>query len=293
MSANEKKGANIPPTGGSGSAKQKTPMWMFVVVGGGFLIVIFIAVTLFGGGGEKQKPKEQKKQTVPTSDSVTSGTRSSGGVSNNNKLERVQMGEGAAVSTQQELRIYADPATNIEMVQTPNGPIPTESIEGRKFIEDFNQMKALSTGDGQTGGAATTQAATNSAALTALREETDAQVRALDEKLNSAYENVDNLQEVVKKQNETIEKMSTQIRSIQPITKSANELAKEFFGKGGERTLASRNNSIKVDSVSGDKAYFTTKDGVTTVLSVGDIVPNTSVKVKKIDEVRNEVIVTD
>ena len=85
--------------------------------------------------------------------------------------------------------------------------------------------------------------------------------------------------------------MALQIKSIQPLVKSPRELAQEYFGKDGQKVLQSRNRQIKVDSVLGDKAFFTDKNNTVYVLRVGDVVPNTSQKVIKIDEATQAVIV--
>lgn len=292
---------NAPQTAANGAAAKKTPMWMYLGGAALIFIVIIVLVSIFTGGKQEQ-PKEQVKQAVPTSDSVV-GARpnKTNTASNPNGNPNQNMGgmptgnnqqNNAANNGQGELRIFVEPATNIEMVQTPSGPVPTTSIEGQKYIEDFSRLKAEAANNGQQGSNGS-QALPNNVALQALQEATDAQVRALDEKLNAAYENVDDLQQVIKKQNETIEKMSVQLKSIQPLVKSPNELAKEFFGKNGEKELKSRNNSIKVDSIVGDKAYFTTNEGNTVLVGVGDVIPNTSVKVKKIDAANNTVIVAN
>lgn len=294
---------NAPQTAANGAATKKTPLWMYLGGAALIFIVIIVLVSIFTGGKQEQ-PKEQVKQSVPTSDSVV-GTRPNkagpptnpnGNPNQNQNMGGMPTGNNqqnnAATNGQGELRIFVEPATNIEMVQTPSGPVPTTSIEGQKYIEDFSRLKAEAANNGQQG-VSNSQALPNNVALQALQEATDAQVRALDDKLNAAYENVDNLQQVIKKQNETIEKMSIQLKSIQPLVKSPNELAKEFFGKNGEKELKSRNNSIKVDSIVGDKAYFTTNEGNTVLVGVGDVIPNTSVKVKKIDAANNTVIVAN
>ena len=296
---------NAPQSTGGGSPTQKTPMWMYLGGAAAIFTVIILLVTITTGGS-KEKPKEQVKETIPTSDSVVGEklSRSAPPYTNNSNVNAQNMGQmptndvnppvgvNPPANKLPELRIFVEPATNVEMVQMPSGPVPVKSIEGQKFIEDYTRMQAESANNGQVANNGA-QAVPNNAAFLALQESTDAQIRALDEKLNSAYENVENLQEVIKKQNETIEKMSVQLKSIQPLVKSPKELAKEFFGKNGEKELTSRNNSVKVDSIVGDKAYFTTNEGRTVLVGVGDVIPNTSVKVKKIDAATNTVIVAN
>ena len=290
---------NAPQSTGNGSPTKKTPMWMYLGGAAAIFIVIILLVTIFTGGS-KEKPKEQVKESIPTSDSVVGAkpSRSAPLNTNGSNVNAQNMGQmpingvNPPANNLPELRIFVEPATNVEMVQTPSGPVPVKSIEGQKFIEDYTRMQAESANNGQVANNGA-QAVPNNAAFLALQESTDAQIRALDDKLNSAYENVENLQEVIKKQNETIEKMSVQLKSIQPLVKSPKELAKEFFGKNGEKELTSRNNSVKVDSIVGDKAYFTTNEGRTVLVGVGDVIPNTSVKVKKIDAATNTVIVAN
>ncbi len=120
---------------------------------------------------------------------------------------------------------------------------------------------------------------------------TNSQIQALDQKLNDAYDNIENLKALNKKQTETISRLSHEIQSIQPVVKSSEELAKDLFGKQSKKVLANKNNSIHVDSIVGNKAWFTDSNGNNVLLTVGDIVPNTSLKVTAIDAATNSVIV--
>ena len=285
------------------AANQATPtksngsIWLYVGGAAVILISILMLVSIFKGESP-QKSSEKLKQEVPSTESAANGARPV----KNNSTQKQDLGSMPVNDGMQqnnatgqngnvaELRIYKDAATNVEMVQTPSGPVPTASIEGQKYIEDFTRLKQESSGGTQSAGGSA-QAQVESANLTALTEATNYQVQALDEKINSMYETNENLQEVIKKQNETIEKMALQIKSIQPLVKSPRELAQEYFGKDGQKVLQSRNRQIKVDSVLGDKAFFTDKNNTVYVLRVGDVVPNTSQKVIKIDEATQAVIV--
>ena len=288
---------NIPEGLTSSSSNKKvTPMWVSLLGAAIFLIVIVVAVSIFSGD-KKEQPAERIKQEVPTTESAANGARP---IKNNNTSQQQEMGGMPVENGMQntsgqngnvaELRIYKDAATNVEMVQTPSGPVPTASIEGQKFIEDYSRLKQ-EVGNGSQTTANGQQGQVDNSQLAALTEVTNSQIQALDEKINSMYETNDDLQEVIRKQNETIEKMAVQIKTIQPLVKSPKELAQELFGKNGERVLQSRNRQIRVDSVVGDKAFFTAKDNTVYILRVGDVIPHTSQKIIKIDEVTQSVIV--
>lgn len=286
------------PESPSGNPTKKAPPSLWLTVGGSilFVILIFVIVSIFNGNDTK-KPTEKMKEQVPTTESAANGARP---LKNNNEQQREVSGTLVNGNMQNtsgapgqngnvaELRIYNDSNTNVEMVEGPAGPIPTASIEGQKIIEDYRRLKQeVSTGTPSNN----QQTQIDNSNLAALTEVTNSQIQALDEKINTMYEANDGLQEVIIKQNETIEKMAAQIKAIQPIVKSSKELAKDLFGKNGEKTLQSRNRQIKVDTVVGDKAFFTDKDNTVYVLRVGDVVPNTSLKVIKMDESSQSVIV--
>lgn len=293
-----KNSPELNSTGGSGGGSRKKvyPIWVYVVGAIIFFAGIFILVSIMKGGNTAA-PTAKVKQDVPTTESAANGARPN---KNNNTNISQQENMGAMPVTQDfqnnsgqngsvaELRMYKDEATQVEMVQTPSGPVPTASIEGQKFIEDYSRLKQESSG-GQVS-ANSPQAQIDNSNLSALTEVTNSQIQALDEKINTMYETNDHLQEVIKKQVETIEKMAMQIQTIQPLTKSPKELAEEIFGKNGQKVLESRNRAIKVDTVVGDKAFFTDENNNVSILKVGDVVPNTSLKIIKIDQSTNSAI---
>lgn len=281
--------SSVKTVGSSAKAGSNTTMYIIF----GVIAIAFIALILFTSGGEKKTAKSQDvvKNDATSAESAV-GTSSAKVYEKNNRqftVEANQGNVGPTMDANSKLDIYVDPTTNQEYVVTPTGPILTSSIEGRKFIEDFNNLQAQASQSGAANQQQAKQIA--QAEIDALATTFNGQVQALDEKLNEAYANTENLKALVKKQNDTITAMAMQIQTIQPIVKTPEELAKDLFGKEGKKVLTSRNNSIAVDSIVGNKAWFTDANGNQVLLAVGDIVPNTSLKVAAIDASTNSVIV--
>lgn len=273
----------------TGSAKTKNDKLVYYIFGA--IAVLFVLVILFTSGksGEKQTPtsesQTQKVENIapqrPTSSGANNGRKFTveANQQNNSNGTSVQVNENS------ELNTYNDPVTGEMFVVTPTGALLASSVEGQKYIADFNNLKSQSKTNG---GAA--QSAT-SPQIEQLATITNSQIQALDQKLNDAYDNIENLKALNKKQTETISRLSHEIQSIQPVVKSSEDLAKDLFGKQAKKVLANKNNSIHVDSIVGNKAWFTDANGNNVLLTVGDIVPSTSLKVTAIDAATNSVIV--
>lgn len=291
MSAPKK--SNVPSNntagGGNGGNKQQGGMGMLIGISVVVVIVIIALVSAFSGGDKKKKEDPKVKQTLTTTQGASSGQKSAK-VYDTPKREIKRVPVNAQVNTEQ-LQYYTDPVTNIQMVQTPSGPVPVDSMEGRKYIEDFNNLQQAT--NPATPNAPQQQPQIAKAELDALKQTTNDQVKALDDKINELTDQTESLKALVVKQNETIEKMAHQVKGIQPIMKSPNELAKELFGKNASTELKNRNRSIEVDSIVGEKAYVSTKNGEVALVGVGDVIPQTSLKIKKIDPSTNTVIVAD
>lgn len=258
--------------------------------------VIAVVIGLMTGGGDKEDAKKKTEENV----SVAGATSGAPGakVYEGDARRTVERSDPANANgfngvndlqqvNQNELVYKTDPTTGVSLVQTPAGFVEADSPAGQKFIDDFNKMKAMQNPN-----------AVNAAApqisqqqLDEIKQYNDSQIRALDEKLNDLAGQLESSVQLIKKQNETIVHLSTQIKSIQPIVKSPNELAKELFGKEGSRVLKSRNNSLKAEVVIGDKAFISDKNGNIHALQVGDVVPNTSSIVSSIDAATKTVTV--
>lgn len=290
--------AAIPGTPGGGNKKGNAGLIMGAILA--VIFALFSIFMIFSGGGAKEKKTEKAKEVIATSETASSGKKQAKVYDTPPREIKPTEGKFSEAENQQmpvntsELTYYTEPVTNVQMVMTPAGPFPVASPEGQKYIADF---KAYQSANGSPSPNNSVGPVMESTALKQelheLRDGTNGQVQALDLKINALSDQVAGLVALTEKQNETIVKLSQQIKVIQPITKSSGELAKEFFGKGGEITLKERNRSIAVDSIVGDKAYFTTKDGKTVLLGIGDIVPGTSVRIKKVDASTNSVLVAE
>ncbi|HCV3190437.1 TPA: hypothetical protein OV554_003579 [Acinetobacter baumannii] len=237
-----------------------------------------------------------KSQKVPSPNGNQSGSGNSqgqGGVNASNQNINNSTGDA---NGNRELKITTDPQSGVDYVETPSGTVLVSSPEGQKYIQDFKAYKLEQNGgvdptaaNGIQVSALSSQAYQSE--INALKAQINEQAQALDEKINTNYENQENMQAVIDKQNETIQKLSQNLAMAQPLMRSPKEIAKELFGKQAEATLKSRNNAVKLDSVVGNKGYFTDKDGNVHFLGVGDIIPNTSLMIKAFDEGRGEAIV--
>lgn len=283
--------------GGSGSSN-KNSMGMMLGIAAVVVVVLIVLVSVLSGGKKEAAPVDKKQQKLATTESAATGSRTTKVYADATPRGINAAPPADAPQPTQALNRYVDPVSGLEMVQTPNGPEPVESVVGRKYIEDFEALQLTQGG----GTAATAAVVVNQQAVAAtaamqqeiatLKATTTDQVKSLDEKLNTAYASIDDLNALIKRQNETIVSMSNQVKTIQPIVKSSTELAKDLFGKDGAKVLFARNNTIQVDSIVGDKAYISDKDGNTTVVGMGDIVPGTSLKIKYIDPTTNTVTVS-
>lgn len=255
------------------------------------LIAVVIGLITMGGKKEEKKPKKEDSVSVEGVASAAPGAKVYEGDarrkierSDPNAVNGVNNGVDGVNDLQQinqnELVYKTDPSSGVTLVQTPNGFVQADSPAGKKFIEDFNKMKAMQNPNGVNNAAAPQ---ISQQQLDEIKQYNDSQVRALDEKINDLAGKLDASVALIKKQNETIVYLSSQIKTIQPIVKSPNELAKELFGKNGARVLASRNNAIKAEAVVGDKAFISDKTGNIHALKTGDVIPNTSSIISSID----------
>lgn len=284
--------------GGGGGDKKKGSAGLIIGAIIAVLFALFSIFMIFAGDGKKEKKAEQAKEVVTTSESASSGKKGPKVYDAPERNLKHTESKFSDANTQppvnpNELSFYTEPVTNVEMVMTPAGPFPVASPEGQKYIADFRSLQAATNPQSVSGVQPVMESSTLKQELQELRDGTNGQAQALDLKINALSDQVAGLVLLIEKQNETIVRLSQQIKVIQPITKSSGELAKEFFGKGGDITLKERNRSIAVDSIVGDKAYFTTKEGKTVLLGVGDVVPGTSVRIKKVDASTNSVLVAD
>lgn len=297
MSANQSNNTPQSAQSSAGGANKTTGKMNVYVIAGIMLFVIFVLFIALGGAKEDPKSKPKDTQKVESLEgSGKQGIQKSTRVYEERKPSDLSYEQNQATNTAatDDLQIFRDPTTNLDMVKTPSGLLPVNSKEGRKYIEDFRALQAASgTGVNAQGKPTQAIAGVTKDDLAASVNQSNEQVKALDQKLNDAHQRIDELLQVVKKQNETVEKMSEQIKTVQPIVKSPRELAKEIFGKNGERVLKDRNNRITASSIVGDKAYIYDADGDLHLVGVGDIVPGTSVKIKAINQVEREVVVAD
>lgn len=271
--------------GKQGSEKKGGGNFMLYVIAA--VAVVAVIIGLLTMGGDEKQEKKPKKEDVSIA-GVASAPRSAKVYDNgaNREVERSDPNNLAGVSdiqavNQTELEYKTDESTGVLLVNTPTGFVDADSPAGRKFIDDFNKMKAMQNPNAVNNVAA---AQVSQKQIDELKQYSDSQIRALDEKINDLAGQLDTSVQLIKKQNETIVHLSKQIKSIQPIVKSPNELAKDLFGKEGTQILKSRNNAIKAEFVIGDKAFIADKNGDIHVLRVGDVVPNTSSIVSSIDE---------
>lgn len=257
----------------------------------GLAVVAFVLI-FSSGGSKKEKPKEEVK-AASVADAAKQKAPRVYDKSSNRKIERSDGNNGIANAGTQEFSesaelVYGiDDTTNLKTVKTPAGYVLVDSPEGRKYIDDFNNLKNIENPQAQPSVAALQIPQEK---LDDLRRESNEQVRILDEKINEVSGQIEGLIGVIKKQNETIAKLTTQVKSIQPMVKTPEELAATLFGKNGKKVLKERNNALVADVIIGDKAFITDINGETHVLRVGDIVPGTSSIVSLIDETSKQVI---
>lgn len=273
---------------GSGSAKAKNDKNIYYIFAA---IAVLLIIIIFATSGKKDDKESDADTQTQAVENITPQSPTSSGANNGRKFtvdanqQNGSNGSNVQVNENSELNTYTDPVTGEMFVVTPTGALLVSSIEGQKYIEDFNNLKSQSkTNSGSSQNATSPQ-------IEQLATITNSQIQALDQKLNDAYDNIENLKALNKKQTETISRLSHEIQSIQPVVKSSEELAKDLFGKQSKKVLANKNNSIHVDSIVGNKAWFTDSNGNNVLLTVGDIVPNTSLKVTAIDAATNSVIV--
>lgn len=273
-------------TAGSGSVKTKNDKNIYYIFGAIAVLLILVILLTSGKSDKKDVAPSQtdKVENITPQRPTSSGNNArkftvEGNQQNNPNANNVQVNENS------ELNTYTDPVTGEMFVVTPTGALLVSSVEGQKYIEDFNNLKSQSRTNGGAGQSPSTPQIEQFATIT------NSQIQALDQKLNDAYDIIENLKALNKKQTETISSLSHEIQSIQPVVKSSEELARDLFGKQSKKVLANKNNSIQVDSIVGNKAWFTDANGNNVLLTVGDIVPNTSLKVSAIDASTNSVIV--
>lgn len=299
----------------STAKKSGNKMIIMIVVGVVALLMVSVVFGVFLSGKQNAKKSDVKSQKMENADSAksnnpappvpeTKNNEDAGGrfEANGNNPFNAQSGTGGQPQASDYTTVFTDQSTQQQMIKTQNGTYLLNSPEGQYYFNEYQKslanqnagVNAQPTNFTPANQAGITQAAENKDLLE-LRENTTTQVKALDEKTSQTYSEVTALREIVKKQNETLEKTIKSIKEIEPYTKSSKQLARELFGSNGQKVLENRNNRIKVDAISpsGDVVYITNSDMSVSVLSVGDIVPNTTVKIKKIDPVNNSVIVSE
>lgn len=287
-----KKTSNTPDAikasaGGGKKSGGNGNIFLFAIVGVAILAIVI--GLMMSGGEEEKKPTKSSDTSIAQAASVKSAK-----VYQKQGTKRIERSDGANAasapedfSNTSELVYMTEPETNIQMVKTSTGFVAVDSVEGQKFIADFNAYQAALNPNKP---AAVAQSTISQEKINEIRQEANDQVRALDEKVNELAGQVDGLISVVKKQNETIGKLSTQIRTIQPMVKTPEELAVTLFGKNGKKVLKERNNALIADVVVGDKAFITDVKGDVHIVKVGDIIPGTSSVVALIDEASKQVV---
>lgn len=272
------------------TAKPKDDKSLYMIFGAAAIILIlFIIFSSSKSGEKKEAPSTQAQQVENVNPQQPQRSANNGRkfTVEGNQQNIASNTNAPQVNENSELNTYTDPVTGEMFVVTPTGALLVSSVEGQKYIQDFNNLKSQANANGSN----TSGQQSTSPQLEQLLAISNSQIEALDKKLNDAYDYIENQNAINKKQTETISELSKQIQSIQPIVKSSEELAKDLFGKQAKKVLANKNNSIKVDSIVGNKAWFTDGNGNNVLLTVGDIVPNTSLKVAAIDAATNSVIV--
>lgn len=295
-----KKPNNTPETAQAttGTTTGKDKMNLYLMIGFGLIALVALFFIFSGDDKAQEKAANKKSQAVESIDgSSKSGPQRTERVYEAQQPRDLNTNQNSqandSVASSNELQYYTDPVSNVQMVKTPSGLVPVNSKEGRKYIEDFKALQAASgTGVGVQGNPAVGGTISQNEFTTAMAQNNE-QTKALDQKLNDAHQRIDELVQLVKKQNETVEKMSDQVRTVQPVVKSPRELAKEIFGKDGERVLKERNKSVSAASVVGDKAYIYDINGDLHLVGVGDVIPGTSVKVKEINQVDRQVLIAE
>jgi uncharacterized coiled-coil protein SlyX len=285
------KTTNNPAGGGSG-AKKSSNMGMMMIAAAIVVVVVVVVVMMSGGKKQEVSTDTNVKQFNPSEATQVNG----GGARVYEESKRTESTLGsqnqnaASAGQMPELEYYIDPVTGQEMVKTPNGPLLKNSPDGIQYIEDYERLR-LEAGVKTTDNTASAGIPTEQ--YNQVMQEVDSKFQMLDEKVESQQDYIDQLTTLVKRQNETIKGMSEQVKTVQPIVKSSKELANEFFGKGGDKKLKSRNASIEALSIVGDKAWVINGFGKESLVRVGEVVPGTSTKIKQIDASNNVVIVAD
>lgn len=288
-------------------APQKKQQNMYVLLGitaGVFVVLIGLFLLIQNMMTSSDQPQQtssyqdEKTANIAKAKKVPSPEGSQGGnsqASNQGDLNSSNQNFNGSTTSNRELKITTDPQSGVDYVETPSGTVLVSSPEGQKYIQDFKAYKMEENGGVDPSAANIQVSALSSQSyqneINTLKAQINEQAQALDEKINTSYENQENMQAIIDKQNETIQKLSQNLAMAQPLMRSPKEIAKELFGKQAEATLKSRNNAVKLDSVVGNKGYFTDKDGNVHFLGVGDIIPNTSLMIKAFDEGRGEAIV--
>lgn len=289
MSTNKKINTPDAVKAGTGGKKKEGGgnVLLYILVGAAILALI-IGLNMRG----KEEPKKSSKEQTNTSVAQAANVKAAKvyDQQSSRKIERTESGgvvtnSTEAFSNMTELEYMTEPETQASLVKTSTGYVLVNSPEGQKFISDFNAYQAALNPN-----KAVAQPQISEEKLNEIREESNNQVRALDEKINELSSQVDGLISVVKKQNETIAKLSTQIKTIQPMVKTPEELATALFGKNGKKVLNERNNALVADVVVGDKAFITDSKGDVHIVRVGDVIPGTSSIVALIDEVSKQVV---
>lgn len=292
--------------GASSSSKKMSNTKMYMLIGailGGFVLVSVIVLMMVGGSKGTKKTntnKTEKTEQVASGNSSGNGTSvnadSSSAAANNSRFDANNGNnpfaggqQGGAGVVDNQITVYTDPSTKQEMVRTAQGIYPLNSSEGQYY---FNQMKQAQANQaaGQLGGVqgnqnqagSPNQLASTSSEVMELRETTNTQIKALDEKVNQNHEDVGALMEIIRKQNVVIDKLTTEIKTIQPIVRRSTKLDGSAMQ---QKRTTKEHDGIVVDAISpsGDLVYLMSHDGSTSVLRVGDTIPNTGVKIKRID----------
>ncbi|OIH08592.1 hypothetical protein A7M79_07195 [Acinetobacter baumannii] len=288
-------------------APQKKQQNIYVLLGitaGIFVVLIGLFLLIQNMMTSSDQPQQtssyqdEKTANIAKAKKVPSPEGSQGGnsqASNQGDSNSSNQNFNGSTTSNRELKITTDPQSGVDYVETPSGTVLVSSPEGQKYIQDFKAYKMEENGGVDPSAANIQVSALSSQSyqneINTLKAQINEQAQALDEKINTSYENQENMQAIIDKQNETIQKLSQNLAMAQPLMRSPKEIAKELFGKQAEATLKSRNNAVKLDSVVGNKGYFTDKDGNVHFLGVGDIIPNTSLMIKAFDEGRGEAIV--
>lgn len=309
---------NTLPNGG-GNTNQKKPPYVLLGIAVGFVVLVFV-LAFFKGRSQNAPPQPTTKEVSTTEKVGDDGFNSEGNgeaqgkpiqaqqnPQGNNASEPNQVSppsnefainqtpDGESVSSPQEIKFFVDTTTGKRYIVTETGNIPVDSQQGQEIIAQHQAELAKSQAAQVQGGTTPpVQAVATSVSKEQFEQsqrDSQEQIKALDEKINNLYSEVITLRKQNGMQKEALQKVASKVIEIQPIVKSQNDLAKTWFGKNGDKVLASRNQEIEAASVIGNKAYLMDTQNNYYLVEVGDVIKGTSLKVKAINPVTNTVLV--